>query len=202
MLRKLFTISLVLLLCSCSHSDNTNDAALYVTQVKSVQKLVLAQMTISKMATIDDIKLEDAQGMKQVASALLANIKIGNRKGAYSYDTYLRAYIDLSDFSEDDVEISDDGNTITIYLPDVQTEFAGRDVTIRELHYRVTGLRSNIRTDERAKIKEMMNQSLIDEVQNKSTFTDDLKANAKHNAETYFKALLGEDKNVIVNFKS
>jgi hypothetical protein len=153
------------------------------------------------MATIDDIKLDEAQGVKQVASALLANIKIGERKGAYAYDTYLRAYIDLSDFSEDDVDISDDGNTLTITLPAVQTEFSGRDVTIRELHYRVTGMRSRISTGERAKIKEMMNKSLVDEVQNKPTFTNDLVAQAKTNAQTYFQSLVGEDKTVVVRFK-
>lgn len=201
MIKKFLSLALVLLMCACSHTDDADRAAQYVTQIKSVKKLVLAQMTISKMATIDDIKLDEAQGVKQVASALLANIKIGERKGAYAYDTYLQAYIDLSDFSEDDVDISDDGNTLTITLPAVQTEFSGRDVTIRELHYRVTGMRSRISTGERAKIKEMMNKSLVDEVQNKPTFTNDLVAQAKTNAQTYFQSLVGEDKTVVVRFK-
>lgn len=184
---------------SCSHHGE--DPTIYVSQIKSVQKLVLAQMTISKMATIDDIKVEEAQGMKQVASALLANLKIGDRKGAYAYDTYLRAYVDLTNFSADDVAISNDGKDIEITLPRVQTEFDGRDMKIRELHYRVTGLRSKIGADERAKVKEMMNQSLVDEVQNNSAFTDELVAEAEHNAQTYFQNMFGSEKNVVVKFK-
>ncbi len=186
---------------SCSHKREEDERAEYVTEIKSVQKLVLAQMTISKMATIDDIDVHEAQGMKQLASAVISNLKIGDRKGAYAYDTYLRAYIDLSGLTEDDVQVTDGGKTITITLPEVQTEFAGRDVTIRELHYRVTGLRSRIGSDERAKIKELMNKSLIEEVENNATFTTDLKAEAKNNAQQYFCGLFGDDKNVIVNFK-
>jgi hypothetical protein len=62
-------------------------------------------------------------------------------------------------------------------------------------------MRSRISTGERAKIKEMMNKSLVDEVQNKPTFTNDLVAQAKTNAQTYFQSLVGEDKTVVVRFK-
>jgi hypothetical protein len=46
-----------------------------------------------------------------------------------------------------------------------------------------------------------MNKSLIEEVENNATFTTDLKAEAKNNAQQYFCGLFGDDKNVIVNFK-
>lgn len=199
---KVLLICALAVVCSISGcSRHHDDPSLYASRIQSVQKLVLAQMTISKMATIDDIRLDEAQGIKQVASAILANLKIGDRKGAYSYDTYMRAYVDLSDFDANNVCISDDGKQIEITLPEIQTEFAGRDLTIRELHYRVTGLRSKIGADERAKVKEMMNQSLIDEVQNNQTFTNELIASARQNAQTYFQCMFGDDKTVIVKFQ-
>ena len=81
----------------------------YVDELRSVNKLVLAQMTVSKMATIDDLPLDDARGIKQTAAAMLDIIKIGNRKAAYSYDTYLRAYVDMSQLSPDDVRVDQIG---------------------------------------------------------------------------------------------
>ena len=174
----------------------------YFSEVKSVNKLVLAQMTITKMATIDDIDLEKAKGMKQIAAGVLDAIKPGSRKAAYSYDTYLRAYLDMSTLAPEDVKVDDATRTITLTLPAVQTEFAGRDMEIREDHYRVTGLRSHIDPKERAAVKEQMNTSLKNEVEKNPAFRDRLTSDARTKAEAYFKSLLGSDGyNVIVNFK-
>ena len=174
----------------------------YLSEVKSVNKLVLAQMTISKMATIDDIDLSKAEGMKQMAAGLIDAVKVGKRKAAYSYNTYLRAYIDLSGLTDEDVKVDEAAKTITLTLPKVQTEFAGRDLGIREDHYRVTGLRSEIDPKERAEIKEQMNAALKEEVEKKSDFRAKLTSEATAKCDAYFKSLLGGDGyNVIVNFK-
>lgn len=185
-----------------SCSDNEQREKLYYSEIKSVNKLVLAQMTVSKMATIDDIKLEDAVGAKQTAAALIDAIKLGNRKAAYSYDTYLRAYIDLSGLTTDDIKVDDSNKTVTLTLPAVKTEYLGRDMEIREDHYRVTGLRSEIDARERAEIKEQMNSVLKEEVERKPMFRDKLTNEAKAKAQTYFSSLLGKDGyTVTVKFK-
>lgn len=189
----------------CQHLGFNQDAAAprnYLSEVKSVNKLVLAQISITKMATVNDIDLSKVSGMKQMASGLLDAVKVGNRKAAYSYNTYLRAYVDLSNLAPDDVTVDEVSKTITLNLPAVQTEFAGRDMEIREDHYRVSGLRSEISAQERAEIKEMMNAALKEEVEQKSEFRTRLEAEARTKADTYFKSLLGGDGyNVIVNFK-
>lgn len=193
------------LLTGCQLLDGMKETAEqrnYLSEVKSVNKLVLAQMTISKMATIDDIDLSKADGMKQMAAGLMDAVKVGNRKAAYSYDTYLKAYVDLSSLTPDDLKVDDATKTITLTLPPVQTEFAGRDMEIREDHYRVSGFRSEIDAKERAEIKEKMNTALKQEVEEKSEFRSRLEAEARTKAVAYFKALLGSDGyNVIVNFK-
>ena len=193
------------LLTGCQLLDGMKETAEqrnYLSEVKSVNKLVLAQMTISKMATIDDIDLSKADGMKQMAAGLMDAVKVGNRKAAYSYDTYLKAYVDLSSLTPDDLKVDDATKTITLTLPPVQTEFAGRDMEIREDHYRVSGLRSEIEAKERAEIKEKMNTALKQEVEEKSEFLSRLESEARTKAVAYFKALLGSDGyNVIVNFK-
>lgn len=185
---------------SCSGDEQRE--RLYYSEIKSVNKLVLAQMTVSKMATIDDLKLEDAVGPKQTAAALIDAMKLGDRKAAYSYDTYLRAYIDLSDLNPHDIRIDESRKTITLTLPSVTTEYLGRDMEIREDHYRVTGLRSAIDADERARLKERMNTVLKEEVERKPMFRNKLVSEAKTKARTYFSSLLGKDGyTVTVKFK-
>lgn len=191
------------MLTGCRYPEHKEEAKRnYLSEVKSVNKLVLAQMTISKMATIDDIDPMKAEGMKQMAAGLIDAVKVGKRKAAYSYHTYLRAYIDLSGLTDEDVTVDEATKTITLTLPQVQTEFAGRDMGIREDHYRVTGLRSEIDPKERAEIKEQMNAALKEEVEKKSDFRAKLTSEATAKCDAYFKSLLGGDGyNVIVNFK-
>lgn len=155
-------------------------------EIRNVDKLVLSRLTISKMATISDMDFEKAQGLKQSAQAVLNAVKIGDRKGAYSYDTYMTAYIDLSDFSEDDITIDEETKKMTITLPAIQTEFSGRDAALREVHYRVTGLRSNINAGERAAMKEKMNAALKQEVESDETFRKMLVESARAKGERYF----------------
>lgn len=187
-------------LWSCA-GEEQSDNVLF-SEVKSVDKLILARMTVSKMATIDDIPLSEAEGLKQTSAALLDALKLGKRKAAYSYDTYLRAYIDLSSLTPDDVKVDESTKTVTLSLPPVMTEYLGRDMEIREDHYRVTGLRSEIDAAERAALKEQMNTVLKNEVKNKPMFRDKLVTEAKAKARTYFSSLLGKDGyKVIINFR-
>ena len=187
-------------LWSCAEEEQ-RDNVLF-SEVKSVDKLILARMTVSKMATIDDIPLSEAEGLKQTSAALLDALKLGKRKAAYSYDTYLRAYIDLSNLTPDDVKVDESTKTITLSLPPVTTEYLGRNMEIREDHYRVTGLRSEIDVDERAALKEQMNTVLKNEVKNKPMFRNKLVTEAKAKAEAYFSSMLGKDGyKVIINVK-
>lgn len=197
----LIAASLLCLAAACRRGDD--GSRVFLAEVRSVDKLVLAQMTISKMATIDDLRLEDADGLKQTVEALGDAVKIGSRKGAYSYDTYMQAYIDMSAFSENDVDIDKASRTISMTLPPVQTELAGRDPGIREDHYRVTGLRSDIDSKERAEIKEKMNTALRAEIDRNPVFRDRLMEQARAKARAYFQSLgEAEGYTVTVDFKN
>lgn len=185
--------------CNRNNADESNN---FYSEIRSVNKLILGQMTISKMASVDDINLEDAEGIKQISAGILDAIKIGKRKAAYSYNTYLQGFIDLSSLEPEDIQVSDSKHSITINLPAIQTEFTGRDMEIQEEHYRVTGLRSEIDSKERAAIKEEMNKSLKAEVENNPVFRDKLIEQSRIKAESYFKSILGKNGYVVtVNFK-
>lgn len=177
-----------LIFTGCRKNEEPHDI---YNEIKSVNRLNLAGMTISKMATIDDITLDEAKGVKETADALLNAIKIGDRIAVYSYDTYLRAYIDLSELTPSDVAVDESTRSVTISLPAIKTEFAGRDLPIRENHYRVTGLRSAINAKERAAIKERMNESLKAEVRRNPQFQNHVKSEARRKAVAYFESMLG-----------
>lgn len=199
---KIFILLLILAILPTS-CGNDRRSEIY-TEVKSVNKMQLSRMTISKLATVDDLKLEDADNLKQTLAAIGDAVKLGSRVAAYSYDTDMTAYIDMSSLSPDDVVIDERSRTITLNMPPIRTEFSGRDLGINEVHYRVTGLRSEINPRERAAIKERMNTALKQEVEDKPFFRERLVSSAKAKACTFFSSMLGggdEGYSVVVNFK-
>lgn len=177
--------------CSCGRQTENETAARIASEVKSINRLVLSQMTVSKMATVADLDLGKATGPKQSIEALIDALKIGDRKAAFSYNTYMRAYIDLSTFTHEDVKVNNSDSVISITLPPIQTEFAGRDEQMRVEHYRVTGLRSQVDAEDRAEIKEQINTALKKEVENDKTFRKILTESAESSGRKYFNDLCG-----------
>lgn len=174
----------------------------WYSEIRSADKLVLATMTVSKLATVSDPSWAEARGFRESAEAVMSSLKVGDRVAAYSYDTYLRAYIDLSELSPDDVRADDEARTVTIELPPVNVETAGRDPELREVHYRVTGLRSAIDARERARLKEAANTHLKAELEADDTLTRMLAGQAREKARRYFEALVARDGyTAIVRFK-
>lgn len=58
---------------------------------------------------------------------------LGRRIAGYSYDTYARAYIDLSSFQSDDLVLDDKTKIVKVILPPVTAELIGRDCGMREV---------------------------------------------------------------------
>lgn len=183
----LLVVLLPLMVITGCRKEEQVDRERFSSDLRVVQKMVLSRMTVKKMATIDDLSLSEAKGARQTLSALVATLKPGTRKAAYSYNTYLNAYIDLSNLSQDDIKVID-SHTIEITLPPIEVEVEGRDIGITEEHYRVTGLRSQIDASERARLKEAMSAALKEEVASDPTFENSLRAAARDRLDTFFEA--------------
>lgn len=183
---------LALASCSAPETVQESDSEIMLRRVKAVNRLTLAQMRVTKMATVGDLPLDSARGMRQTVAALADALKIGDRKAAYSYDTYLTAYVDLSEIGKEDLTVNDFVKRVTIRLPEPEVAFAGRDAEIREDHYRVTGLRSDIGPAERAALKEKMNTALRAEIEESDEFRRQLVENARKRGEAFFTELLGD----------
>lgn len=176
----------------CSDPEGSDSVAVYADRIRGIERIDLAEMVITKTGSIDDIRLTDANGLMETASALISSIKPGTRKGVYSYDTYLRAYIDLSQITAGDIEIDRDSRRMRIMLPAVETAYAGRDPQIREIHSRVTGLRSPIGPLDRAQLKEVMNEALKREIAAAPEYEDDLRRVAMENGRSFVESLFSD----------
>lgn len=187
MIRLLFTLFLTLILGSCAR--RTHDAPDFYSEIRAVDKLILSETRVTKMATVRAPDYTDAETIGDRAAALFNSLKVGQRVAVYSYDTYIQSYIDLSSLTPADVVVNDRDRTVTLYLPPVQTELAGRDGTLREEHYRVTGFRSDIGPQERARLKERMNSELLHEIES-GTIARASRESARGKALEYFATLI------------
>lgn len=159
-------------------------------EIKDVESLTLAEMTLNKVGTIDDMTWDKARGFSQSMGALVNTFKAGKRIGVYSYNTYLQAYIELGELRDEDVVVDEERKLVKLTLPPVRTRYLGRDMGITEEHLRVTGLRSSITPQERAKVKEVMNTALKAEVEGNSDLRSRIEDEARAKAREFFTILL------------
>ncbi len=158
------------MLASCAKkADNTE---LYQ-EIKSVDKMVFASMAITKTS-----KMESSGWYT-----------VGKRIAVYSYDSYMRAYIDLSTLQMDDLVFDDKNMTVKVTLPPVVTEIAGRDMEMRKEYDNIGMLRSDIDSKERAEMKEKANASFKAEVEENPTFRQQLIDAAQRKARKYFETI-------------
>ncbi len=173
----------LLILSGCSKPDNTE---LYQ-ELKSVDKMVFATMAITKTA-----KLESSDWYT-----------VGKRIAVYSYDSYMRAYIDMSSLQMDDLVFDDKAKTVKVTLPPIVTEITGRDMEMRKEYENIGLLRSDLDSKERAEIKEEANKSFKTEVEENPMFKEQLTETAKRKARKYFETLFeANGYTASINFKS
>ena len=179
-------VALTVSLPACNRSDPKDEKAALYTRIVSVDRLNLATMTINKLGQYNDE----------------SGWKIGKRIAVYSYNTYMDAFIDLTKLTPEDVELDEASHTAIITVPPVELQLSGRDVTMKEEHYRVSGLRSRIGSKERAQLKEEMNTQLKKEIKSNPAFTTSLRKEAQENAKVFFSSLLAsKGYSAVVRFK-
>ena len=170
------------LLSSCARTDNTE---LYQ-EIKSVDKMVFASMSITKTAKTESSKW----------------YTVGKRIAVYSYDTYMRAYIDLSSLQMDDLVFDEKNKTVKVTLPPVMTETTGRDMEMRKEYENIGLLRSDLDSKERAEMKELANASFKTEIEENPKFRQQLIESAERKARDYFENIFkAKGYTASINFK-
>lgn len=164
-----FCVLTAITVASCAKTDNKE---LYQ-EIKSVDKMVFASMAVTKTA-----KMESSDWYT-----------VGKRIAVYSYDSYMRAYIDLSALQMDDLVFDEEAKTVKVTLPPVKTEITGRDMEMRKEYENIGLMRSELDSKERVEIKEIANASFREEVEENPMFKEQLTEAAKRKARKYFETI-------------
>lgn len=175
-MKRLFTILFILLpllLPSCSKQKAPDHTDLYE-EIRRVNRMEFASLAVTKT-----VKTERTDWYK-----------VGKRIAVYSYDTYLKAFIDLNLMAPEDMEFDEENKTVRITLPPVKIEIAGRDMDMKKEYENVGIFRTEISSQERAKMKEKANVELKKELAGNPEYKQRLNDAARRKARSYFESLL------------
>lgn len=193
-------MALFLLLPSCK-KESAQQIDVYES-LREVNRLELSKMTVGKVGTVSDPEWRDTKDWEGKARFFWNSMKVGKRIGVYSYDTYVVAYIDLSKLNPDDITVDRETGTVDILLPQVEVMIDGREPQLHEEHYRVTGFRSRITPEERARLKAQMAKEVKKELASSREGIEALKKSAQAKARVWITELVGNwDLTANVNFR-
>lgn len=91
------------------------DTAAMVMRVRQTSRLYTAEYHVHKVVTHRDVRRLRGHILGRRFDTPLS---LGDRKVAIPIDVWLQAYIDFSAFSANDIELSADGTTLHVWLPD------------------------------------------------------------------------------------
>lgn len=137
---------------------------------------------------------------KTVTTERTAWYKVGSRIAVYSFDIWLRAYVDLDKISEEDIEIDEDRKIIYVTLPPIEIEIAGRSPELRKEYEHIGIFRSHPDSRERAELKEIANADFEKEYKSDPEYVKRLRQTASGKARQWFSAL-GEARGYTVEFR-
>ena len=168
-----FSILLAIpILFACSKSPAPDHTDLYE-EIRQVNQMEFASLAVTKT-----IKTERTDWYK-----------VGKRIAVYSYDTYLKAFIDMTLLAPEDLEFDEENKTVRVSLPPIQIEIAGRDMQMRKEYENVGMFRTEITAQERAQMKEKANAELKKELEGNPEYRLRLDQAARRKARSYFENL-------------
>ena len=177
------TAMLAMELSGCStHPENRTDSTSissksyspdFYEEWRVVGKMDFATMTVTKTVTTERT----------------AWYKIGDRIAVYSFDIYLRSYIDMEDLQPSDIMTDTESKTIYIKLPQVKSEITGRSTELREEYADIGFFRSRPDSKERAALKEKAYSDFEREFKSNPSFRTQLETAALRKARSYFQSL-------------
>ena len=170
---KAFTFLLIsIFLFACSKKQAPDHTQLYE-EIRHVNKMECASMAVTKT-----VKTERTDWYK-----------VGKRIAVYSFDTYLKAYIDLYQFEMENMEFDEENKTVKVTLPPIKIEIAGRDMEMKKEYENVGMFRTEIDSKERAKMKEKASADLKKELDGNPEYKQRLEDSARRKARSYFETL-------------
>lgn len=142
-----------------SIAQGIDTVPMLIMQVQKCSKLYTAEYRVHKIVTHDDaLRLKGSLLQKQFD----IKVPLADRKIAIPIDAKLKAYIDFSDFSEENIER--DGRKITIVLPDPQVTMTSSKIDQKNVRQYVALTRSNFSDAELADYQQQGRQAIIESI--------------------------------------
>ena len=163
-------VGIVLLMCNSrqDHSEVTQPIStiqgidtvpLLITQVQKCAKLYTAEYRVHKIVTHDDVVRLKGTLLKRTFDV---KMPIGDRKVAIPIDAKLKAYIDFSSFSEENIERQ--GKKITIILPDPQVTMTSSKIDQKNVKEYVSLTRAHFSDAELANYQKQGREAIIADI--------------------------------------
>lgn len=170
---KAFSFLLIgVFLFACSKKQAPDHTSIYE-EIRHVNKMEFASMAVTKT-----VKTERSDWYK-----------VGKRIAVYSFDTYLKAFIDLYEFEPEDMDFDEENKTVKVTLPPVKVEISGRDMEMKKEYENVGIFRTDIDSKERARMKEKASAELKKEMEGNPEYKRRLEETARRKARSYFETL-------------
>lgn len=197
----LLTMLLTMSSCSCHEGKRPTDVEptdtlpSLVMQIQKCSRLYTTEYRIHKIVTHDDVvRLKGNFMSKDIDIAL----PMGDRKIAIPMDATLKAYIDFSEFSEENIER--DGDRITILLPDPKVIMTSSKINQKEIRTYVGLVRSHFTDKEMSSYEKQGRQAIME-----SAVDMDILPTAQANAARVLVPMLTEmgyrEENITIAFR-
>ena len=164
-------------------------------QVQKCSKLYTAEYRVHKIVTHDDaLRLKGQLMSKQF------NLKVplADRKIAIPMDAKIKAYIDFSEFSEQNIERS--GNQITIILPDPQVVMTSSKIDQQNVKQYVGLTRAHFSDEELANYQQQGREAILQSIPDMG-IEETARANAAKVLVPMLTQLGYEEQNITIAFR-
>jgi hypothetical protein len=174
----------------------SNDTVpMLILQVQKCSKLYTAEYRVHKIITHDDaLRLKGQLMSKQF------NLKVplADRKIAIPMDAKIKAYIDFSEFSEQNIERS--GNQITIILPDPQVVMTSSKIDQQNVKQYVGLTRAHFSDEELANYQQQGREAILQSIPDMG-IEETARANAAKVLVPMLTQLGYEEQNITIAFR-
>lgn len=174
----------------------SNDTVpMLILQVQKCSKLYTAEYRVHKIITHDDaLRLKGQLMSKQF------NLKVplADRKIAIPMDAKIKAYIDFSEFSEQNIERS--GNQITIILPDPQVVMTSSKIDQKNVKQYVSLTRAHFSDEELANYQQQGREAILQSIPDMG-IEETARANAAKVLVPMLTQLGYEEQNITIAFR-
>lgn len=174
----------------------TNDTVpMLILQVQKCSKLYTAEYRVHKIVTHDDALRLKGQLMNKQFNL---KVPLADRKIAIPMDAKIKAYIDFSEFSEQNIERS--GNQITVILPDPQVVMTSSKIDQKNVKQYVGLTRAHFSDEELANYQQQGREAILQSIPDMG-IEETARANAAKVLVPMLTQLGYEEQNITIAFR-